>query len=92
MRGRCEKRWEGGGERGPGNPRSDIRDGLEDARGGRRQRVTNGTNRKTRRLSENVAPCEGPEPRVEGQSPGTAPGGTRPGGRRRKEEAQQIPK
>ena len=59
---------------------------------GRHQRVTNGTNRKTQRPSENVAPCKGPELKVEKPSPGTGGEGQDRGGRRRKEEAQQTPK
>ena len=92
MRGRGESRREGGGERGLGNPRSDNGNRLVDAKEGRHQRVANDTNRKTQRPSENVAPCKGPEPKVEEPSPGTGGEGQDRGGRRRKEEAQQTPK
>ena len=81
-RNRDESRQEGGGGREPGNLRNGKRGGSEDARGVRHQRVANSPSRKTRRPSEAVIPCGGPEPKDRGGGTGS--------GRGRWEEVQQT--
>ena len=58
-----ENRDEGEGERECGNLRSRIQVGRKTLEGGRRQRVTSNHRPKTRRTSETVASCGGPQPR-----------------------------